>query len=69
MVGEPKHGVWRVQENGHIREYRLYGKTGLQDGVDANEENLADFQMKSILNDYKAFIPEAGANGYFNPGK
>ena len=67
LIGETKHGVWRVQENGHVREYRQYGKTGLIDGVSANDPNLQDFQMKSIKNDYSHYNKEAQSRGYFYP--
>lgn len=30
MVGESKHGVWRIQENGFVRVYREQGKEGIQ---------------------------------------
>lgn len=29
LIGEGKHGLWRVQENGMVREYRRAGKPGL----------------------------------------
>ena len=69
LIGESKHGIWWVQENGRIREYRATGKTGLPEGVDANDPNINDSQMKSVINDYKAFIPEAGVKGYFEPDR
>ena len=37
MIGEPKHGLWRIQESGFIREYRKAGMTGLVDGTEAND--------------------------------
>jgi len=37
VVGDGKHGVWRVQDNGHIREYRIKGKKGIPKGVDPND--------------------------------
>ena len=37
MIGQPKHGLWRGQESGFIREYRKAGMTGLADAVDAND--------------------------------
>ena len=29
LVGEGKHGVWRIQENGFVRVYRENGKEGI----------------------------------------
>merc|ERR1712203_248869 len=43
-IGEPKHGVWRVHDNGFIREYRKTGRIGLHSGVDANSANLTTEQ-------------------------
>ena len=37
MIGEPKHGLWRGQESGFIREYRKAAKAGLKDGFDPND--------------------------------
>lgn len=52
MLGEGKHGLWRVQENGMIREYLRPGGTGLPDGADVfAPENQA------IINEhYTAFL-------------
>jgi hypothetical protein len=33
MIGEPKHGMWRVQENGFVREYLKNGTEGLMNGT------------------------------------
>lgn len=63
MVGEGKHGLWRVQDNGKIREYRKKGTKGL--AKDANlfaEENLA-----TIANQYSSYIPEESWDGYKHP--
>lgn len=60
MIGEGKHGLWRVQENGTIREYLRPGAVGLTEGADpSSPESLA-----TINNDYASFIPEAGWDGY-----
>ena len=29
VIGEPKHGMWRFQENGFVRVYREVGKEGI----------------------------------------
>ena len=62
-IGEPKHGVWRVHDNGFIREYRKTGRIGLHSGVDANSANLTTEQKDIIRKNYAAFIP-GDANGY-----
>ena len=67
-IGEPKHGLWRGQESGFIREYRKSGMTGLEDGVDANDWDKLDQSEKDIVNNnYASFIPEEGYAGYKYP--
>ena len=39
MIGEGKHGLWRVQDNGTIREYRKKDAQGLKSGADLFDEN------------------------------
>lgn len=63
MIGEGKHGLWRVQDNGTVREYLKPGATGLADG----EDPLADGNLDAVTNDYAAFLPEAGWDGYRYP--
>ncbi|MEM7400359.1 MAG: hypothetical protein AAF304_00250 [Pseudomonadota bacterium] len=63
MVGEGKHGLWRVQDNGMIREYRKKNTKGIMDGADIfAEENLA-----TIANQYSHYIPEESWDGYKHP--
>jgi len=63
LVGEGKHGLWRVQENGMVREYLRKGATGLPAGADlADPGNLATLER-----DYAAFLPDEGAGGYKDP--
>lgn len=53
MIGEGKHGLWRVQENGMVREYLRPGATGLEEGADIfTEENL-----QIVSEQYAAFLP------------
>ncbi len=60
MIGEGKHGLWQVQDNGTIREYRKKDAQGLPDGADLFDEvNLA-----TIENDYASYIPEESWGGY-----
>ena len=65
MIGEPKHGLWRGQESGFIREYRKAGKAGLKDGLDANDwANLDLAQRNAVYDNYAHYIPEEGGKGY-----
>ena len=58
MIGESKHGIWRIQDNGHIREYRKYGAEGLAADVAPNDPNITDANLDVIKNDYTNFMPE-----------
>jgi len=63
MIGEGKHGLWRVQENGTVREYLKKGASGLPATADlAAKENLA-----KIESDYSAYLPEESWSGYKYP--
>ncbi len=45
MIGEGKHGLWRMQEAGTVREYLKTGQTGLAQNADLNDPaNLAVIQ-------------------------
>jgi len=60
MVGEGKHGLWRIQENGTIREYLRRGATGLPATADLSDPaNLA-----VIERDYSHFLADEGFDGY-----
>ncbi len=63
MIGEGKHGLWRVQENGTVREYLKKGASGLAATADlGSKENLA-----KIENDYSSYLPEESWAGYKFP--
>jgi len=63
MIGEGKHGLWRVQENGTVREYLKKGASGLSTNADLSaKENLA-----KIESDYGSFLPEESWSGYKYP--
>ena len=63
MIGEGKHGLWRVQDNGTIREYRKEGAKGLPPDADLfAKENLA-----TINNQYKHYLPKESWSGYKHP--
>lgn len=63
MIGEGKHGLWRIQENGTVREYLKKDGKGLPTGADLNaSKNLA-----TIESEYSAYLPEEGWLGYKYP--
>ena len=66
MIGEPKHGVWRIQDNGMIREYRRQGMPGLREEVQPNDLNLSDRDRNIIANQYSHYMP-GDANAYKHP--
>jgi len=63
MVGEGKHGLWRVQDNGTIREYRKKDTKGLPENADI----LAEENFATIANQYSSYIPEESWDGYKHP--
>ena len=63
-IGEPKHGIWRVHDNGMVREYRKAGRIGLREGVDPNSDKLTDDQLDIIRNNYGHIISEERQPGY-----
>lgn len=63
MIGEGKHGLWRIQESGTIREYLRPGAEGLKEGADlTSPENLA-----VIRENYQSYLPGEGFDGYKYP--
>ncbi len=65
LIGEGKHGLWRIQENGMIREYLRNGANGLRPGADLfDARNLA-----VIRSDYSHFLRDEGFDGYKDPFK
>ena len=53
-----KKGMWRIQDNGHIREYRKYGNDGLRDGVDPNLQSI-DIENRNIIkHQYTHYKPD-----------
>ena len=63
MIGEGKHGLWRAQESGFVREYLRKGQTGLVVGSDL----MAAQNQKAIAERYSAFLPEESWDGYKYP--
>lgn len=62
-----KHGVWRIQENGLIREYRKKGKIGLTKSIDVNSASINFNHRDIIKQNYAHYIPEEGRAGYKYP--
>ena len=63
FIGEGKHGLWRLQDNGTIREYRRDGAKGLPKGADIfHKKNLT-----VIANQYSSYIPGESWSGYKHP--
>lgn len=63
MIGEGKHGLWRIQENGTIREYLKRDAKGL----DKNADIMAKQNLDIIEQSYSAYIPEESWSGYKYP--
>jgi len=51
MIGEGKHGLWRMQENGTVRMYLRPGKTGLAVGTNVNSVDAATINDRYISHD------------------
>lgn len=58
IIGEGKHGLWRIQDNGTVRMYLKAGKTGLRKGSDPNSAANA----AKIKSDYSAYEEGDGMN-------
>ena len=58
-----KHGLWRLQENGHIREYRKKEKPGLPPTLNPNSATtlMDNSHEDTIWNNYAHFLEGEGA--------
>jgi len=63
VVGDGKHGMWRLQESGYIREYLKKDTVGLPAGSDVMNSGNLDI----IKNSYSAFLSEESWSGYKYP--
>lgn len=71
VTGESKHGMWRIHENGHIREYRIKGKRGLSvvDESTAQDPSTVTAQQQAILEtDYGAWHEDVVFGGGMDTG-
>ena len=74
MIGEPKHGLWRAQENGMVREYLKEDMDGLTPD-EVNElktnpkglESMSERQKLIVNNSYSSFIKKESWSGYKYP--
>jgi hypothetical protein len=57
MIGEGKHGLWRMQENGTVRFYLRPGQTGLPVGTDVSTTAAGTINTKYITHDYALGFP------------
>lgn len=63
MIGEGKHGLWRIQENGTVRFYlKRSGK-----GLEQNADIFADSNIQQIEENYSHYLPEESWSGYKYP--
>jgi len=63
MIGEGKHGLWRIQENGTVREYLKKGAKGLPKGSDL----FSAKNQEIINNNYSSYLPDESWSGYKYP--
>ena len=66
IVGEAKHGLWRFQENGFIREYRKGSLPGISQDLDPNSI-LSEEDLKMINDNYASMDPSVDEKGYYYP--
>ena len=63
MIGEGKHGLWRIQENGTVRFYLKRDGQGLDPDADV----LAEKHIKQIEENYDYHLPDESWSGYKYP--
>ena len=63
MIGEGKHGLWRIQDNGMVREYRKKKSKGIRKDTDIFDKK----NLKNISEDYGHYLKKEGLNGYKLP--
>jgi hypothetical protein len=62
VIGEAKHGLWRIADNGMVRLYRKHDAVGVPVGADVDDPSI----QADIMTDYKPFLapgPETGDTG------
>jgi len=77
VIGESKHGMWRIQESGFIREYRVKDKRGLVAAAETqarDPQTVSTAQLATLQTEYAAWQPDvvfgggADTGGYRYPG-
>ncbi|MCX4028641.1 hypothetical protein H0A36_13815 [Endozoicomonas sp. SM1973] len=63
MIGEGKHGLWRVQDNGMIREYRKAGAKGIPQNADIFDKKY----LTTLTESYSHYLPDESWSGYKLP--
>lgn len=63
MIGEGKHGLWRIQENGTVRFYLK--RDGL--GIDKDADIFAPENRAEIEANYNHYLPDESWSGYKYP--
>ncbi len=63
MIGEGKHGLWRIQEAGTVREYLRKDAQGLEKNADL----MAKENLNIIEKNYSAYLPDESWSGYKYP--
>jgi hypothetical protein len=61
VIGEAKHGLWRIHDNGMVRLYRKHDAAGVPVGTDVY--SLDPSIQAAVVTDYKPFLapgPETG---------
>lgn len=68
MIGEGKHGLWRYQDNGTVREYLTMAAKAAGQGLVAGEDpnNSALFDEASEWDNYSPIDAADSWNGYFD---
>jgi hypothetical protein len=63
MIGEGKHGLWRIHESGMVRLYRIAGLPGLPE----NANLAAEQHLSTIKHNYLSYLPKESWDGYKYP--
>lgn len=66
MVGEGKHGLWRTQDNGTVREYIEQGAGGIHPSADILNPDGATLAL--LQSDYSHLTSHANFGGYVADG-
>lgn len=65
MIGEGKHGMWRYQDNGSVREYLKQGGTGISASTSMDDILNPDAATLAALQDNYTHLDAAGSWGTY----